>query len=116
MAKINNEVALAEQLAMISAMDAADRELAEKIHDLVQKNAPELVAKTWYGMPAYQRDGKTVLFFQAAGKFKTRYATLGFQHEASLDDGNMWATSFALLKIDSKVEKELIELIRRAAS
>jgi uncharacterized protein YdhG (YjbR/CyaY superfamily) len=72
--------------------------------------------KTWYGMQAYAKDGKTVVFFQDAGKFKARYATLGFQDAANLDDGNIWATSFALIKIDPATEKQIVALIKRAAS
>lgn len=112
----SKEEALAQVLEKISQMDPADRVLGEKIHDLVLKHAPDLMPKTWYGMQAYAKDGKTVVFFQDAGKFKARYATLGFQDAANLDDGNMWATSFALIKIDPATEKQIVALIKRAAS
>ena len=106
----------AEVLAKIAAMDPADRAIAERVHALVQAAAPSLDAKTWYGMPAYARDGKTICFFQDAGKFKARYATLGFSDLANLDDGEMWPSSFALIKMTSAVEKQISELLKRAVS
>jgi len=103
-------------LDKIAAMAPADRALAEKVHEIVTAAAPELDVKTWYGMPAYAKDGKAVIFFQDAGKFKARYATLGFQDNAALDEGTMWATSFALVSIDAAVEARITELVKRAVS
>ena len=104
-------------LDAIGAMDAEDRALAERVHVTVTATAPELSPKTWYGMPAYANaDGKIVLFFQNAGKFKYRYATLGFQDEANLDDGDIWATSYALQKWTPAVEKKVIALVKAAIS
>ena len=101
----------------IAAMDPEDRALAERVHVAVTATAPELLPKTWYGMPAYaNEDGKIVLFFQNAGKFKYRYATLGFQDEANLDDGDIWATSYALQKWTPTVEKKVIALVKAAIS
>ena len=101
----------------IAAMDPEDRALAERVHVTVSATAPDLVPKTWYGMPAYANaDGKIVLFFQNAGKFKYRYATLGFQDEAHLDDGDIWATSYALQKWTPAVEKKVIALVKAAIS
>ena len=110
------EEALAQVLEKIAKMDPADRALGEKVHELVIKHAPNLMPKTWYGMQAYSRDGKPVIFFQDAGKFKARYATLGFQDSAALDDGNMWPTSYALVKIDAATEKQIVALIKKAAA
>jgi uncharacterized protein YdhG (YjbR/CyaY superfamily) len=91
-------------LAKIAEMSERDRSMAERIHAIVTEAAPELFPKTWYGMPAYARDGKVVCFFQAAEKFGARYATLGFQDTAHLDDGAMWATSFALSELTADAE------------
>lgn len=114
-ANASKEVALKEVLAAFKKMAPADREIGEKLHALVGKVAPQLWAKTWYGMPAYaNEDGKAVLFFQDAGKFKYRYATIGFQEHANLDDGAMWATSFAVTKWNSAVEKQVSALIKKA--
>jgi len=116
-ANASKEVALKEVLAAFKKMAPADREIGEKLHALVGKVAPQLWAKTWYGMPAYaNEDGKAVLFFQDAGKFKYRYATIGFQEHANLDDGAMWATSFAVTKWKSAVEKQVSALIKKAIS
>ena len=101
-------------LDKIAAMAPADRVLAEKVHQIVTAAAPELEVKTWYGMPAYAKDGKAVVFFQDAGKFKARYSTLGFQDTAALDDGALWATSFALTAIDDDVAARITELVKRA--
>ncbi len=101
-------------LDKIAAMAPADRALAEKVHRIVTTVAPELEVKTWYGMPAYAKDGKAVVFFQDAGKFKARYATLGFQDSASLDYGTFWPTSYALTAIDDDVEAQITELVKRA--
>jgi len=104
----------AEVLEKIAAMADADRVLAERLHEIITKAAPELTPKTWYGMPAYARDGKVVCFFQDGGKFKARYATLGFQDAANLDDGAMWPTSFALTKLIPAVEKQIVALVKKA--
>lgn len=106
----------AEVLAKIAAMAPADRAIAERVHAIVQAAAPSLDAKTWYGMPAYAKDGKTICFFQDAGKFKARYSTLGFSDLANLDDGEMWPSSFALIKMTPAVEKQISELLKRAVS
>jgi uncharacterized protein YdhG (YjbR/CyaY superfamily) len=103
-------------LEKISQMDDSDRVLAERIHAIVKKAAPELSPRTWYGMPAYSKDGKVVCFFQDAGKFKARYATLGFSDQASLDDGNMWPSSFAVTKLTAADEKQISALIKQAVS
>ena len=103
-------------LAKIAEMDGPDRALAERLHAIVTASAPGLSPKTWYGMPAYARDGKVVCFFQSAGKFKSRYATLGFSDEANLDEGAMWPTSFALEKMTAADEARIAALVRRATS
>ena len=104
-----------ELLAKIAEMPEPDRSMATRVHAIVRKSAPELSPKTWYGMPAYAKDGKVVCFFQSAHKFKARYATFGFSDTAALDEGVMWPTSFALLKLTSAEEKKLAELVKRAA-
>ena len=106
----------AEVLERIAAMADADRVLAERLHEIITKAAPELTPKTWYGMPAYAREGKVVCFFQDAGKFKARYATLGLQDAANLDDGSMWPTSFAVTKLTAAVEKQVVALVKKAVS
>jgi uncharacterized protein YdhG (YjbR/CyaY superfamily) len=103
-------------LEKIAEMPKADRVLAEKVHEIVTATAPELWPKTWYGMPAYARDGKVICFFQSADKFDARYATLGFQDTANLDDGNMWPTSFALMKLTAAEEKKIAALVKQAVS
>jgi uncharacterized protein YdhG (YjbR/CyaY superfamily) len=104
-------------LDSIESMDPADRALAERVHVTVTSTAPELSPKTWYGMPAYANaDGKIVLFFQNAGKFNYRYATLGFQDAANLDDGDLWPTSYALQSWTPAVEKKVVALVRAAIS
>ena len=103
-------------LAKIAEMPEADRLLAERIHAIVKATAPELAPKTWYGQPAYAKDGKIICFFQSADKFKTRYATLGFNEPANLDDGTMWATSFAVTALTADAEARVAELIKRAVS
>jgi uncharacterized protein YdhG (YjbR/CyaY superfamily) len=102
-------------LAKIAEMSEPDRVMAERIHAIVKANAPELTPKTWYGMPGYARDGKVVVFFQAASKFKSRYATLGFNDDAKLDDGTMWPTAFALTSLTAEDEAKISELVKRAA-
>lgn len=102
-------------LDKIASMAPDDRALAEHVHDVVTANAPDLSPKTWYGMPAYANaDGKVVVFFQDAGKFSYRYATLGFQEHAALDDGDMWPVSYALAAWTPEVEKRVAELVRAA--
>jgi len=103
-------------LAKIAELGKADRALAERVHALVKASAPELSSKTWYGMPAYAKDGKVVCFFQAAEKFKARYATLGFSDTANLDDGAMWPTSFALKELTPASETRIGELVKKAVS
>ncbi|WP_309116196.1 DUF1801 domain-containing protein [Saccharothrix sp.] len=106
----------ADVLAKIAAMPEADRVLAERVHALVKANAPALTPKLYYGMPAYARDGKVVCFFQNAGKFKSRYATLGFTDAATLDDGSMWPASFALTKLTRADESRIAALLTRAVA
>jgi uncharacterized protein YdhG (YjbR/CyaY superfamily) len=104
-------------LAKIAEMPKPDRILAERIHAIVKTAAPGLSPKTWYGMPAYaNQDGKVVCFFTAADKFKSRYATFGFDEAANLDEGNMWPTSFALRKLTAAEEKSIAELVKKAVS
>jgi uncharacterized protein YdhG (YjbR/CyaY superfamily) len=103
-------------LAKIAEMPESDRVIAERIHAIVTAAAPDLSPKTWYGMPAYARDGKIVCFFQAADKFKARYATFGFNEDAHLDEGAMWPTSWALTKLTAADEKKIAELVKRATS
>ena len=103
-----------EVLAAISAMDGLDKNLAQAIHSLVLEVAPQLWPKTWYGMPAYAKDGKVICFFQAANKFGSRYATFGFNDAASLDQGTLWPTSFALTGLTQENEQYLREMIVRA--
>jgi uncharacterized protein YdhG (YjbR/CyaY superfamily) len=103
-------------LAKIAEMPDADRAIAERVHSIVAATAPELSPKTWYGMPAYARDGKVVCFFQSADKFKSRYATLGFSDQANLDEGAMWPTAFALTELNAAGEKRIAALVKRAVS
>jgi uncharacterized protein YdhG (YjbR/CyaY superfamily) len=104
----------ADVLARIAEMPARDRAMAERFHALVKASAPSLVPKTWYGMPAYGRDGKVVCFFQGAHKFKARYATIGFSDQAKLDDGALWPTSFAVRELTAAAEKEIAALVKKA--
>ena len=104
----------ADVMLKIGQMDASDKEMALTVHELVKTHAPDLDAKTWYGMPSWGHNGKTILFFQSAGKFKVRFATLGFSEHATLDDGEMWPTSYALKKIDKMDQARIVELIKRA--
>ena len=106
----------ADVLAKIAEMPPADRDMAERIHAIVKASAPGIAAKTWYGMPAYAKDGKLICFFKAASKFKTRYATLGFEENAKLDDGSMWATSWALTKLTAADEAKIGALVKKAVS
>ena len=103
-------------LAKIAEMPKPDRAIAERLHAIVTASAPDLSPKTWYGMPAYARDGKIVCFFQVAAKFKSRYATLGFNDEANLDEGNMWPTAFALKKLTAAEEAKIRKLVKKAVS
>jgi uncharacterized protein YdhG (YjbR/CyaY superfamily) len=102
-------------LAKIAEMPDSDRALAERVHAIVKASAPALAPKTWYGMPAYAKDGKIVCFFQSAHKFKSRYATLGFNDEAHLDEGTMWPTSYALTELTAADEAKIGALVKRAA-
>ncbi|GAA2068894.1 DUF1801 domain-containing protein [Streptomyces albiaxialis] len=104
-----------EVLAKIAEMPDADRALAERIHEIVRKRAPELTPRLWYGMPAYAKNGKVLCFFQSAQKFKSKYATLGFSDEAALDDGTMWPTAYALTKPTAADEERVGALIEKAA-
>ncbi|GCE77857.1 hypothetical protein CBZ_29130 [Cellulomonas biazotea] len=106
---------LADLLAKIAEMPDADRAIAEKVHEIVTEAAPGLTPKTWYGQPAYAKDGKVVVFFQASAKFKTRYSTLGFNEDAALDDGEIWPTAFAVTKVTPSVEAQIRDLVVRAA-
>jgi uncharacterized protein YdhG (YjbR/CyaY superfamily) len=103
-------------LAKIAEMPDSDRVMAERIHAIVKAKAPGLAAKLWYGMPAYAKDGKNVCFFQAADKFKSRYATLGFDEGANLDEGSMWPTSWAITKLTAADEAKIAELVTKAVS
>ncbi|HEV2414421.1 MAG TPA: DUF1801 domain-containing protein [Candidatus Dormibacteraeota bacterium] len=103
-------------LAKIAEMAEPDRSIARRLHAIIKASAPTLSPKTWYGMPAYARDGKVVCFFQSGQKFKSRYATVGFQEAAKLDDGDFWATSFALKKLTAPVEQKIARLVKKAAS
>ena len=103
-------------LAKIAEMPAPDRVMAERLHALISATAPELAPKTWYGMPAYTKNGKLICFFKAADKFKSRYATFGFEENANLDDGAMWATSWALTKLTTADEKTIAALVKKAVS
>jgi uncharacterized protein YdhG (YjbR/CyaY superfamily) len=106
----------AEVLAKIAGMPPADRVLAERIHTLVKANAPELTPRLWYGMPAFAKDGRLLCFFQPASKFDARYATFGFEQAANLDEGTMWATSFALTELTPADEARIAGLVKRAVT
>jgi len=103
-------------LAKLAEMAAPDRTLGERVHAIIRANAPTLTPKLWYGMPAYARDGKVVCFFQAAQKFKARYATLGFNDAAHLDDGALWPVAFALKDLTPPAEAQIIALVKKAVS
>ena len=115
-ARANTNRAAGEKdcLAAIAAMKGADKALAKKLHGIISAAAPDLWPKTWYGMPAYAKDGKVACFFQAAGKFKARYATFGFSDEANLDQGAMWPTSYALKELTVAEEKKIVALVKKA--
>jgi hypothetical protein len=103
-------------LAKIAEMPDADRSMAERLHALIKASAPVLSPKTWYGMPAYARDGKVVCFFQSAHKFNARYATFGFNDSATLDEGTMWPTAFALTELTAADEARIVALVKKAVS
>ena len=105
-----------ELLAKIAEMPEPDRAMAERIHAIIKAGAPALMPKTWYGMPAYAKDGKVVCFFQAAAKFNARYATFGFNDSAMLDEGTMWPTSWALKRLTAADEATIAALVKKAAS
>jgi uncharacterized protein YdhG (YjbR/CyaY superfamily) len=110
--RAEGEAAVAEKIA---AMPEPDRGLAQRIHEIVTETAPSLVPRTYYGMPAYAKDGKVLCFFKPASKFKMRYSTFGFNDVAQLDDGSMWATEYALTQLTDDDAKQIAELVRRAA-
>jgi uncharacterized protein YdhG (YjbR/CyaY superfamily) len=103
-------------LEKIAEMPEPDRAIAERLHAIIKASAPELSPKTWYGMPAYAKDGKVVCFFQSSHKFKTRYTTFGFNDSANLDDGTMWPTAFALTRLTAADEARISELVKKAVS
>ena len=105
-----------ELLAKIADMQPSDRALAERLHAVIKASAPALSPTTWYGMPAYAKDGKTICFFKPAQKFRTRYATLGFSDKANLDDGAMWPTEFALTELTAAAEARISALVKQAVS
>lgn len=115
-ARANKEQAAGENavLAALATLQEPERTLAERLHALIKASAPVLVPKTWYGMPAYAREGQVVCFFQSAQKFNTRYATLGFSDAANLDDGDLWPTAFALRELTPAVEARLSALVKQA--
>ena len=106
----------ADLLAKIAEMKGSARTMAKRLHEIVTATAPALWPRTWYGMPAYAKDGKVVCFFQSAQKFKTRYATFGFSDQANLDEGAMWPTDFALKELTAAEEKKIRALVKRAVS
>lgn len=103
-------------LAKIAVMQEPDRVIAERLHAIIKATAPALTPTTWYGMPAYAKDGNVICFFQPAQKFKTRYATLGFSDKANLDDGAVWPTSYALTKLTAAEEAKIVDLVKKAMS
>jgi uncharacterized protein YdhG (YjbR/CyaY superfamily) len=117
-ARVNKDKAEGERavLAKIAEMPQADRAMAKRLHAIVTASAPDLAPKTWYGMPAYAKDGKVVCYFTPASKFKERYATFGFNATANLDEGNMWPTSFALKKLTPAEEAKIGALVKKAVS
>jgi uncharacterized protein YdhG (YjbR/CyaY superfamily) len=114
--KAGNADGEGEVLAKIAEMRGSDRAMAERIHAIVKGTAPELSPRTWYGMPAYAKDGKVVCFFKSAHKFKSRYATLGFSDQANFDDGGMWPTDYALKELTADNEKRIVALVKQAVS
>ena len=112
----DKEAGEADVKAKIADMPKSDRDMAERIHAVVMASAPDMTSRTWYGMPAYARDGKIVCFFQPADKFKARYATFGFNDDAKLDDGSMWPTSWALTKLTAADEAKIGALVKKSVS
>jgi uncharacterized protein YdhG (YjbR/CyaY superfamily) len=106
----------AEVLASIASMSGSDRAIGERLHAIIKAKAPALSPRLWYGMPAYAKDGKVLCFFQSAQKFKTRYATFGFQHEANLDAGHIWPVAFALTELTGAEEARIVALVKKAVS
>jgi uncharacterized protein YdhG (YjbR/CyaY superfamily) len=117
-ARANKDKAEGERaaLAAIDAMPEPDRAMAKRLHEIIKASAPALLPKTWYGMPAYAKDGKVVCFFTPASKFNSRYATFGFNDDANLDEGAMWPTSFALKELTAAEEERIAALVKRAVS
>ncbi|MBE7472973.1 MAG: DUF1801 domain-containing protein [Anaerolineales bacterium] len=117
-ARANKDKAAGESavLAKIAEMPEPERTMAQRLHEIIKDSAPTLSPKTWYGMPAYARDGKVVCFFQSAEKFNSRYATFGFSDEANLDEGAMWPTSFALKELSAVEEARIVALVKKAVS
>ena len=115
-AERSREEGESDVLAKIAEMPDADREMAERLHEIIKASAPDLSPKTWYGMPAYATDGKVVCYFTPASKFKSRYATFGFNDDANLDEGAMWPIAFALTKLTADEEKKIAALVKKAAS
>jgi uncharacterized protein YdhG (YjbR/CyaY superfamily) len=114
--ELKAEARESDVLAKIAEMPEPDRAMAKRLHAIIKASAPALSPKTWYGMPAYAKDGKIVCFFQSAEKFDSRYATLGFNDEANLDKGGMWPTSFALKELTAAEEKKIAALVKKAVS
>jgi uncharacterized protein YdhG (YjbR/CyaY superfamily) len=114
--ELKAEASESDVLAKIAEMSEPDRTMGERLHEIIKASAPVLSPKTWYGMPAYARDGKVVCFFQSAQKFNSRYATLGFSDQANLDEGAMWPTSFALKELSGAEEARIGELVKKAVS
>jgi len=112
----NRAAAEADCLAKIAEMAPSDRTMAERLHKLIASTGPQLTPKTWYGMPAYAKNGNVICFFQSAGKFKARYATLGFTDKANLDDGEMWPTSYALKTLTPADAAKIAKLVKRAVT
>jgi uncharacterized protein YdhG (YjbR/CyaY superfamily) len=117
-ARVNQDRAAGERdvVAQIDEMPEPERAMARRLHEIITASAPVLSPRTWYGMPAYAKDGKVLCFFQSAQKFKTRYATLGFSDQANLDDGNMWSTAFALKTLSSAEQARIRGLVKKATS
>jgi uncharacterized protein YdhG (YjbR/CyaY superfamily) len=114
--ELKAEASESDVLKKIAGMKPSDRDMAEKVHAIVKAVAPDLTIRTWYGMPAYAKDEKVICYFKDAAKFKMRYATLGFSHHANLDDGAMWPTEYALMKVTPTEEKKIKALVKQAVS